>query len=106
MKAKSRKIAVLGDMFELGENSADMHANLAGIIMKCKVDEVYTIGKDMIHLHNFLKTRRVSIQHFDERENLRNFLHNLNLEDAVILVKGSRGMKMEEFVEEILSRAN
>lgn len=106
MKAKSRKIAVLGDMFELGENSADMHANLAGIIMKCKVDEVYTIGKDMIHLHNFLKTRRVSIQHFDERENLRNFLRNLNLEDAVILVKGSRGMKMEEFVEEILSRAN
>jgi len=106
MKVKPRKIAVLGDMFELGENSADMHANLAGIIMKCKVDEVYTIGKDMIHLHNFLKTRRVSIQHFDERENLRNFLHNLNLEDAVVLVKGSRGMKMEEFVEEILSRVN
>ena len=106
IKIKNRKIAFLGDMFELGENSSEMHANLAGIIMKCKLDEVYTSGKEMVHLNNFLKTRRVSIKHFEEREDLRKFIKTLNFEDSVILVKGSRGMRMEEFVESINERVN
>ncbi len=106
IKNKSKKIAFLGDMFELGENSAEMHANLAGIIMKCKIDEVYTIGKDMVHLNDFLKSRRISIKHFEERNELREFIKSVPLEDSVVLVKGSRGMKMEEFIEAINERIN
>ncbi|MGE5401050.1 MAG: UDP-N-acetylmuramoyl-tripeptide--D-alanyl-D-alanine ligase [Ignavibacteriales bacterium] len=94
-----RKVAVLGDMFELGKEAVVAHKALAADVKKNKIDEVYTIGKLMKNLHDDLDNGKVKNKHFNSRNSLKKFLELENLENAVVLVKGSRGMKMEEFVK-------
>ncbi|KAF0114933.1 MAG: UDP-N-acetylmuramoyl-tripeptide--D-alanyl-D-alanine ligase [Rhodospirillaceae bacterium] len=49
-----RRIAVLGDMLELGEAAAALHAGLAGLVFDHKVDLVFTAGSLMAHLYDAL----------------------------------------------------
>ena len=96
-----KKIAVLGDMFELGTESKKEHELLATSIKKNKIDEVYLLGKQMKNLAEKLQAEKISCKHFSTREKLGHSLDNLSLQNSVILIKGSRGMKMEEFVNQI-----
>lgn len=96
-----KKIAVLGDMFELGTESKKEHELLATSIIKNKINEVYLLGKQMKNLAEKLRDKKVIFKHFSTREKLGRFLENYSLQDSVVLVKGSRGMKMEEFVNQI-----
>lgn len=98
IESRKRKIAVLGDMFELGNESKSKHLDLASFINKIKVDEVYSIGKMMKLMNQKLNGKTKIHQHFSDRESLKNHLQKLEIKNSVVLVKGSRGMKMEEFV--------
>jgi UDP-N-acetylmuramoyl-tripeptide--D-alanyl-D-alanine ligase len=100
----NRKIAILGDMFELGAEAPKHHKNLASALKKNKVDEVYTLGGLMRHLFDALPTVKMSRRHFIDRKELKVYLKEKDLKESVILVKGSRGMKMEEFVNIIESK--
>lgn len=100
---RKRKIAVLGDMFELGSESKNKHLELASIIKNTGVDEVYTIGKLMKFMDKRLNGVIKTHKHFNERTSLKKLLASLNINNSVLLVKGSRGMKMEEFVSIIES---
>jgi UDP-N-acetylmuramoyl-tripeptide--D-alanyl-D-alanine ligase len=106
IKIFNTKILILGDMFELGEQSKKLHERLAFHIRKNKIDSVYTIGKFMKYLNGVLNKNKINNIHFNNRQRLKEYLNRLALEDSVILVKGSRGMKMEEFVNIIESRIN
>ena len=106
IESRKRKIAVLGDMFELGSESKAKHLDLANFINKTKVDEVYSIGKMMKLMNQKLNGKTKIHQHFAERESLKNFLKKLEIKNSVVLVKGSRGMKMEEYVSIIESTKN
>jgi UDP-N-acetylmuramyl pentapeptide synthase len=55
----------------------------------------------MKHLYNQLKKEKQITLYFNERNELSNFINKLDLRESVVLVKGSRGMKMEEFVKQI-----
>ena len=96
-----RKIAVLGDMFELGRESKKEHELLAASIKKNKFNEVYLLGKGMKHLAKQLQNKKIISRHFANREKLARFLEDYSLQNSVVLVKGSRGMKMEEFVHQL-----
>ena len=96
-----RKIAILGDMLELGEKSDQMHRKLAQLIKSNRFDAVYLIGKLMKNLHEELKKMETESRYFNSRKKLNSFLTGQDLSDSVILIKGSRGMKMEEFVKTI-----
>jgi UDP-N-acetylmuramyl pentapeptide synthase len=61
-------------------------------------------GKLMKNLYEALPSTKIATLHFSLRESLRRFTTLMDINDAVILVKGSRGMKMEEFVEVIKKR--
>ena len=74
-------------------------------IIKNNIDEVYMIGTAMKYLHNELKTESILSKHFTERKSLLNFVKKLDPKNSVILVKGSRGIKMEEFVTVIISKS-
>lgn len=95
---KKRSIAILGDMFELGEYSEKHHRALAASIKKNKIDEVYMIGKAMKYLSDELTGAIDVVKHCRTRKQLQNIIQKLELMDSVVLVKGSRGMQMEEFV--------
>lgn len=106
IESKKRKIAVLGDMFELGNESKLKHLDLASFINKTKVDEVYSVGKMMKLMNQKLNGKTKIHQHFIDRESLKKHLQKLEIKNSVVLVKGSRGMKMEEFVSIIESTPN
>jgi UDP-N-acetylmuramyl pentapeptide synthase len=70
-----------------------------------KFSEVYLIGPYMKNLYEELQKRSVNVKHFSGRKRLNDFLKTRDLSNSVILVKGSRGMKMEEFVRTIEENA-
>lgn len=87
---KGRCVAVLGDMKELGENSAQYHRDLADICEE--LDTLITIGSDMRHLHEALKNKEgLTTWHVDEQKemNLDKFARQLEIGD-VVMVKGSK----------------
>ena len=105
IKIFSRKILFLGDMLELGEKSIKLHQSLKNVIVKNRVDEVYSIGSKMKYLHKKICGEKIIAKHFSKRNLLLSFIKKLNLEDSVILVKGSRGTRMEEFLSEIKTKS-
>jgi UDP-N-acetylmuramoyl-tripeptide--D-alanyl-D-alanine ligase len=103
IKTYGRKVLILGDMFELGKDKKKLHRALFSTIIKSGIDELYTIGAGMKTLHEKLINNKLITKHSRTRKSLLKFLSNYNPKSAVILVKGSRGMRMEEFVNVILS---
>ncbi len=93
-----KKILILGDMLELGKNKIELHKKLSSVIRKNKIDELYTIGPAMKYLNDGLKVKRVLKKHFRTRKSLMSFIIKKDFNNSVILVKGSRGMCMEEFI--------
>ncbi|MCH7974757.1 MAG: hypothetical protein IH949_12905 [Bacteroidetes bacterium] len=91
------KLVVLGDMLELGIDSIKLHNNLAPILKKAKVNEVLTIGSKTKYLNNALKSCKIVNKHFSKRDALQDYLYKKDFSNSVILIKGSRGMKMEQF---------
>lgn len=104
MEKKKNKLAVLGDMFELGKGGVLFHQKLSTVILKNDINSVYTTGKLMKHLDEKLRGKKIVHEHFSNRLKLAEFLNTVDLSDSVILIKGSRGMKMEEFVKIIEGR--
>ncbi|MCX7797866.1 MAG: UDP-N-acetylmuramoyl-tripeptide--D-alanyl-D-alanine ligase [Melioribacter sp.] len=104
MKIYKKKILILGDMFELGKYAVKFHRELAKNFRKDKNLVVLTHGKLMKHLHKELKKRDIKSIHFETREALRLYLQYEVEGKSIILVKGSRGMKMEEFINILENR--
>lgn len=96
----SRKIAVLGDMLELGTQSKFLHAALAEIILKQSIDLVFLVGTEMRHLETTLpndKIGGITNTSIEMSEILISKLQN----DDHILIKGSNGLKLTQLIEAI-----
>ncbi len=100
-----RKILLLGDMLELGSKEIFLHRSLAETIRKSGIDFLFTIGKRMKHLHNLMVDEDITAIHFNNRKSLSLKISKMDFSSSVILVKGSRGMHMEEFLEQIKLKA-
>ncbi|MBR3149774.1 MAG: UDP-N-acetylmuramoyl-tripeptide--D-alanyl-D-alanine ligase [Eubacterium sp.] len=95
-----KKYALLGEMLELGEYSADEHKKLGELCAKHDLDGVFFIGKDYVSFGDGMPEKAICCD-AAEREyflgKIEEFAKSGILKpDDVILVKGSRGMKMEE----------
>ena len=101
IKTFDRKILFLGDMLELGQKSITLHKQLEKVINESEINEVYLIGPKMLYLSKQLAKKNIVVKHFRNRTSLLNQIKKMSFENSVILVKGSRGMKMEEFLSEI-----
>jgi len=82
-----RKILVMGDMLELGQRSVLYHSSLAKYINENKISEVYTIGKLTKYLNDSLSGNTILKKHFRDKEKLKDFLLQLDLNNSVILSK-------------------
>jgi UDP-N-acetylmuramoyl-tripeptide--D-alanyl-D-alanine ligase len=104
IKTYEQKVLILGDMFELGEDKIKLHCSLSSVIIKSSIDELYTIGTGMKALHEKLINNKLITKHFRTRKSLQKFINNYDPQNAVILVKGSRGKRMEDFANAILAK--
>ncbi len=98
---ENRKIAILGDMLEMGEYAEKGH-RLLGDYIKDKGDILITVGKNALYIALQAKEegfKEENILHFNKNEEVIEYLKDILKEKDVILVKGSRGMKLEEIVE-------
>ena len=101
-RTTGRRIAVLGDMLELGPTSADLHAGLVEPVEAAGVDLVFTCGRDMQRLHDALPENRRGQHASDSAALAPALLDALRPGDAV-LVKGSLGSRMARVVTALTS---
>lgn len=85
-----RRIAILGDMYELGKNSAQMHRDLAMPLQAAGIDLVYTCGALMKNLYDALPEQNRGA-HRDEALEMAQIVPDVLVPGDVVLVKGSRG---------------
>ncbi|MGB9694451.1 MAG: UDP-N-acetylmuramoyl-tripeptide--D-alanyl-D-alanine ligase [Caldisericaceae bacterium] len=107
---KSRKdrklVVILGDMLELGDESISGHAKVGKAILQLRPDILVTYGSFSKEIARIARDGGLeNVFSFENRTEIMNFLKELEIfENSIIFVKGSRGMKMEEFVETIIER--
>jgi len=95
-----RKIAVLGDMLELGDKEASLHAQLLAPLRSAKIDQVITCGKHMKNLHNVLPDS-MNAGWFEGHEKCLDGLL-LQVQDGdTIMVKGSNASGMGKLVAKL-----
>ena len=97
-----KKIAVLADMLELGENSIDEHKRIGEALRMSGVKHLLTYGPLSRHTHEAAAIAQKF--HYEQKTALAEFLSGLLSPGDVVLIKGSRGMKMEEVVAFITER--
>ncbi|MCH4286087.1 UDP-N-acetylmuramoyl-tripeptide--D-alanyl-D-alanine ligase [Eubacterium sp. AF05-24] len=96
------KIAVLGDMLELGDTSDMIHYTLGKDLVAYQVNEVLTIGEMARYIAQGARDHtQAHVQQFETKEELLAYLLPYLDKNCMILVKGSRGMKLDEVVEEL-----
>lgn len=95
-----RRIAVLGDMLELGKVSQEEHRYVGDWIADLKLDAVFCYGEETRMSVKRARERGVmQAHHFMSKDDLiSELLEYIEKEDAV-LIKGSRGMRMEDVIE-------
>jgi UDP-N-acetylmuramoyl-tripeptide--D-alanyl-D-alanine ligase len=102
--SSKRRIAVLADMKELGENARSFHHDLGKACVKYGVSKLFTIGEFAEDIaYGALTSGLVSgdIFVFDTKEALIAELKNILTTGDAVLIKGSRSMKMEEVAEAV-----
>lgn len=90
---------VLGDMAELGEGSAELHRKVGAQARAAGLDRLWAIGEQSLAA---VEAFGVGARHFTAQGNLIAVLQAELGQDAVVLVKGSRRMRMERVVEALL----
>ncbi|NLD50553.1 MAG: UDP-N-acetylmuramoyl-tripeptide--D-alanyl-D-alanine ligase, partial [Clostridiaceae bacterium] len=96
-----RSIAVLGDMLELGEMSMDSHRHVGRFAVAKGIDYILTVGDNGENIaHGAIEAGAEAdkVISFKDNTEAAEFLINFIKPGDVLLVKGSRGMKMEEVV--------
>lgn len=102
-KTKGRRIAILGDMLELGQAAKSAHEEVGLYAAEKDVDKVYTFGQAASEIGNAARRSGIETRHFDSRRDLIDFAVTDITAGDVVLVKGSRSMLMEKVVEALKS---
>ena len=101
----SRRIAVLGDMLELGERSAALHAGLADCLDPQVINEVYLFGSEMENLADVLKnTYEPENLHYYKEDQMQRLIADLRNDikpHDIVVLKGSHGMHLEKVVKRL-----
>ncbi|MBT8253690.1 MAG: UDP-N-acetylmuramoyl-tripeptide--D-alanyl-D-alanine ligase [Flavobacteriaceae bacterium] len=89
------RIAILGDMFELGPTAPDEHQNISNYAASIGLEHIFLIGE------NFYSTKGNNdmIDRFRDFDDLVKTFESIKLNKKTILIKGSRGMALERLIE-------
>lgn len=107
-QAKERRVAVLGDMLELGPDSERLHAEIGHFLVEMGVDELFTFGAQSRHINQAARSKglpRRAAHHFSDFDLMLAELGASLRPGDVMLVKGSRGMRLERVYEGLRQQA-
>lgn len=101
---KGRRVAVLGDMLELGSRSTELHSEVGRYAVTKGIDILATVGP--LSAHTVAAARVAGLpceraMHFDSAKAMARFVHSALTPGDVVLVKGSRGMCLERIVDDL-----
>ena len=91
----NHKVVILGDMFELGEESKREHRTTVELADNLGLEHVLLCGPEFYAF----KEEYPKFRFFNDAQALKNYLREQKIEHSTVLIKGSRGMRMEETVE-------
>jgi UDP-N-acetylmuramoyl-tripeptide--D-alanyl-D-alanine ligase len=89
-----QKVAILGDMLELGSESNEEHRNILKLLESKKFSKVILVGPEFGKLSSEFKA-----EYFNDSQQTLNWLSKNPIQGATVLVKGSRGIKLEKLLE-------
>ena len=102
---KGRKIAILGDMLELGRFSKKIHKELGDVVVDNDIDILITVGKYSEEIDKQvieLGMAKKNVIHFDKEDDSYDYLRKTLDKKDVVLVKGSHGIHLENIVNKIM----
>jgi UDP-N-acetylmuramoyl-tripeptide--D-alanyl-D-alanine ligase len=94
LKTDKKKVVILGDMFELGEEAVAEHHLLGELVSKGNFDWVVLFGQLIVHA---LKPLPKAF-YFSDKFSLHNWLIDKQLKNSYVLIKGSRGVSLETVI--------
>jgi len=101
MNGFERKIAAVGDMLELGKESKKFHGELANYAADAKVDYLFCFGDLTKHTVHRARELNLKTFKFNSKKKLVEKINSVLIKNSILLIKGSRKMKMEEILESI-----
>lgn len=93
-----RRVAVLGDILELGDRTDQVHRELVEPVLQAGLDRVLLFGTHMRHLYEALQGRAGNVQYWEDLESLQADLPRLLSGGDTVLMKASRGTGLNDFV--------
>lgn len=94
------KMVILGDMFELGQESVNEHRQMIDLVMSKSFEVILLIGSEFEKSLQSISTPPCpNLIHFGERDKAMEYLKQHPPVGKTILIKGSRGMKLETLIE-------
>ncbi len=100
----NRKIAVLGDMLELGEYSRQLHEKVGKTVYENKIDLLFCSGENAKYIAQEAQKKgmqKEKIYYFENKEEIPKKLKEISKKDDAILFKASNGMKFFELIEQL-----
>lgn len=99
-----RKIFIIGDMLELGEDKEKYHQRIGQLLAKSNIPVIITVGQLSQVIFDYLKKNTdKECHHFDHSKYARKFLKNYISANDLYFVKGSQGVRMERISKVILA---
>ena len=99
-----RKVALLGDMFELGEFAEELHKKVGEEVIKNNVDALICIGENAKLIYDVgIKNNMKDAYYFKEKDEAFNFLTKFLKSGDVVLIKASNGMKFFDLAEKLIA---
>lgn len=101
---KGRRIAILGDVFELGDESENSHRQVGRYVGEKRPDMLIAVGKDAEFYAQEAEKLMGSekVRYYSDRNLLKSEINDVIKPNDVILVKASNGMKLKEIVDKIM----
>lgn len=105
----NRKIAVLGDMFELGEYAKELHQKVGYEVARNNIDVLICAGENAKYIASKAEEKgmnKENIYYFENKDEILNLLNKILTKDDVVLFKASNGMKFFEIVDKLKLEMN
>ena len=96
--AKTRKVAILGDMFELGEDEKKLHHEVGSFLTHKNIDVVICIGELAEEIYLAAKEGNAKCYHYKTKADMMTQANQLICENDTVLIKASHGMGFSELV--------